>query len=134
MRSLLWMRIFVAGGTGAIGGPLVGALVSLGHSVTVYTRNAERVRALGVPGVAAAEGDAFDTDRLRMAVRGAGPDVVMNQLTSLSPSANPMAARRGFDTTSRLRREVSGVLVDAARAAGARRVVAQSISFAYKPG
>src|SRR6185437_7383172 len=35
---------------------------------------------------------------------------------------------------SRLRREVSGTLVAAARAAGARRVVAQSISFAYRPG
>ena len=42
--------------------------------------------------------------------------------------------KRGFDATSRLRREVSGTLVQAARAAGARRIVAQSISFAYRPG
>jgi nucleoside-diphosphate-sugar epimerase len=134
VRSLLWVRIFVAGGTGVIGGPLVAALVNAGHAVTVYTRKSERVHALGVPGVAAAEGDAFDTDRLRSAVRDARPEVVINQLTNLSPSANPVAARRGFDITSRLRREVSGALVDAARAAGARRVIAQSISFAYKPG
>jgi nucleoside-diphosphate-sugar epimerase len=134
MRSLLWVRIFVAGGTGAIGGPLVAALVSAGHSVTVYTRSAERVQALGVAGVAAAEGDAFDADRLRSAVRDARPEVVINQLTNLSASANPVAVRRGFATTTRLRREVSGALVDAARAAGARRVIAQSISFAYKPG
>ena len=33
-----------------------------------------------------------------------------------------------------MRREVSGTLVAAARTAGARRVVAQSISFAYRPG
>ena len=128
------MRIFLAGGTGAIGGPLVRALVAGGHTVTVYSRNAERVHALSVPGVAAAEGDAFDADTLTRAVRDAQPDVVINQLTSLSPSANPIAVKRGFDTTSRLRREVSGTLAAAARAAGARRVVAQSISFAYKAG
>ena len=128
------MRIFVAGGTGAIGRPLVRALVACGHSVTVYSRKAERVDALGVPGVAAAVGDAFDVDTLTDAVRAARPDVVINQLTNLPQSAGPIAAKRGFDTTSRLRRQVSGPLVRAARAAGARRVVAQSISFAYKPG
>jgi nucleoside-diphosphate-sugar epimerase len=62
------------------------------------------------------------------------PEVVINQLTSLAQSANPLAVKRGFDTTSRLRSEVAGSLVAAARAAGARRVIAQSISFAYRPG
>jgi nucleoside-diphosphate-sugar epimerase len=128
------VRIFVAGGTGAIGRPLVRDLVASGHSVTVYSRRAERVDALGAPGVIAAVGDALDTDTLSGAVREARPDVVINQLTNLSQSANPLAAKRGFDRTGRLRREVSGALVRAARAAGARRVVAQSISFAYKPG
>jgi nucleoside-diphosphate-sugar epimerase len=128
------VRIFVAGGTGAIGRPLVRDLVAGGHSVTVYSRKAERVEALGVPGVAVAVGDAFDTDTLAAAVREARPEVVINQLTSLPQSAYPIAAKRGFDRTGRLRREVSGALVRAARAAGARRVVAQSISFAYKPG
>jgi nucleoside-diphosphate-sugar epimerase len=45
-----------------------------------------------------------------------------------------MAVKRGFDLTSRLRREVSGTLVAAARLAGARRIIAQSIAFAYRPG
>ena len=64
----------------------------------------------------------------------ARPDVVVNQLTNLARSANPLAVKRGLDTTGRLRREVAGTLVAAARSAGARRVVAQSISFAYRPG
>jgi nucleoside-diphosphate-sugar epimerase len=130
----LVVRIFVAGGTGAIGRPLVRDLVASGHSVTVYARQAQRVDALDVPAVTVAVGDALDTDTLTAAVRAACPDVVINQLTNLPQSANPIAAKRGFDRTSRLRREVSGALVRAARAAGARRVVAQSISFAYKPG
>ncbi len=60
--------------------------------------------------------------------------MLVNHLTSLAQSANPWAVKRGFEVTSRLRREVSGTLVAAARAAGVRRVVAQSISFAYRPG
>ncbi len=128
------MRIFVAGGTGAIGRPLVASLVSAGHAVTVFSRQEARVAALGVPGVVPAVGNAFDPDDLRRAVQAAQPEVVINQLTSLARSANPLAVKRGFDTTSRLRSEVAGSLVAAARAAGARRVIAQSISFAYRPG
>ncbi|HEY6472185.1 MAG TPA: NAD(P)-dependent oxidoreductase [Acidimicrobiales bacterium] len=128
------MRVFIAGGTGAIGRPLVAALAAANHDVAVFSRRADRVAALGVPGVVPAVGDAFDAEALLDAVRSFGPDVVINQLTSLPVSANPLAMKRGFDATSRLRREVSGTLVQAARAAGARRIVAQSISFAYRPG
>jgi nucleoside-diphosphate-sugar epimerase len=128
------MRIFVAGGTGAIGRPLVAALAVAGHDVTVFSRSAERVAALGVPGVVAALGDALDAQGLARAVQDASPEVVVNQLTSLPQSANPLAIRRGFKQTSRLRIEASGTLVRAARRAGARRVVAQSIAFIYRPG
>ncbi len=115
-------------------GPLVVALAGAGHDVTVFSRSEARVAALGVAGVVPAVGDAFDAGTLTRAVQSAKPEVVVNQLTSLARSANPVAVKRGFDATSRLRREVSGTLVGAALAAGARRVVAQSISFAYRPG
>jgi 2-alkyl-3-oxoalkanoate reductase len=128
------MRVFIAGGTGAIGRPLVAALAAAGHEIAVYSRSDERVAALGQPGIVPAVGDAFDTDTLMRAVQTFKPDVVINQLTSLTQSVNPLAVKRGFDLTSRLRREVSGTLVRAARNAGARRVVAQSIAFAYRPG
>ncbi|HWD55765.1 MAG TPA: NAD(P)-dependent oxidoreductase [Acidimicrobiales bacterium] len=128
------MRVFIAGGTGAIGRSLVAALAAAGHDIAVYSRRGDRVAALGVPGVVPAVGDAFDTDTLRRAVEGFRPDVVVNQLTSLARSANPLAVKRGFDMTTRLRREVSATLVGAARRAGARRIVAQSIAFAYRPG
>jgi nucleoside-diphosphate-sugar epimerase len=92
------------------------------------------VAALGVPGIVPAVGDAFDAETLIGAVQSFRPEVVINELTSLPRTANPLAIKRGFDLTSRLRREVSKTLVTAARAAGARRIVAQSISFAYRPG
>jgi nucleoside-diphosphate-sugar epimerase len=128
------MRIFVAGGTGAIGRPLAAALAAAGHEVTVFCRSEARVTALGVPGVVAAVGDALDPDSLTRAVRDASPEVVVNELTNLPQTASPQAIWRGFAQTSRLRHEASGTLVRAARAAGARRVVAQSIAFIYKPG
>jgi len=128
------VRVFIAGGTGAIGRPLVVALAAAGHEIAVYSRDAEKVAALGVPGVVPAVGDAFDAEALIDAVQSFRPEVVINELTSLPQTANPFAIKRGFDQTSRLRREVSKTLVTAARAAGARRIVAQSISFAYRPG
>jgi nucleoside-diphosphate-sugar epimerase len=128
------VRIFVAGGTGAIGRPLVAALAAAGHEVTVFSRQAGKVAALGVPGVVPAVGDAFDAESFTRAVLDASPEVVINQLTNLAQSANPITVKRGFDRTSRLRRQAAGTLVRAAAVAGARRVVAQSISFAYAPG
>jgi nucleoside-diphosphate-sugar epimerase len=128
------MRIFVAGGTGAIGRPLVAALVAAGHEVTVLSRSADRVAALGLPDVVPAVGDALRPEDVVASVQRAAPEVVINQLTNLAQSANPLAVKRGFDQTSRLRQEASATLVAAARTAGARRVVAQSISFIYRPG
>jgi nucleoside-diphosphate-sugar epimerase len=112
----------------------VTALATAGHEVTVFSRNEARVAALGVPGVVPAVGDAFDPDAVRRAVQAARPEVVINQLTSLPQSANPLVMQRGFATTIRLRSVASGTLVTAAHDAGARRVIAQSISFAYRPG
>jgi nucleoside-diphosphate-sugar epimerase len=128
------MRVFVAGGTGAVGRPLVTQLVQAGHDVTVFSRSEARVAALGVAGVTTSVGDALDAERLKAAVAGARPEVVINQLTNLAQTANPIALKRGFDRTGRLRREASATLVTAARDAGARRVIAQSISFVYRPG
>ncbi|HEY3843795.1 MAG TPA: NAD(P)-dependent oxidoreductase [Acidimicrobiales bacterium] len=128
------MRVFVAGGTGAVGRPLVSRLVAAGHAVTVFSRTEDREAALGVPGVIAAVGDALNARALTAAVGAAQPEVVVNQLTNLAPSMNPVALARGLKQTARLRQEASGTLVEAARSAGARRVIAQSISFIYRPG
>jgi 2-alkyl-3-oxoalkanoate reductase len=128
------VKVFLAGGTGVIGRPLVHQLIGAGHDVTVFSRSEDRVAELGVPGVRAAVGDALQADQVAAAVAAAKPDVVINQLTNLAQSANPVALKRGMVATSRLRRQASRTLVESARAAGARRIVAQSISFAYRPG
>jgi nucleoside-diphosphate-sugar epimerase len=127
------MRVFVAGATGAIGRPLVARLLSDGHEVVATTRDAARAGALREQGAEAVVLDAFDAGAVHRAVRDAAPEVVVHQLTSLPQVPDPKAMAASLVQTSRLRRETVPTCVDAARAAGARRVVVQSISFVTRP-
>lgn len=128
------MNIFVAGATGVIGQPLLKLLRDAGHIVTGTTRSAEKValiEALGTHGVVA---DAFDSEALRRAMMAAKPAVVIHQLTDLPDVSDPARMASVREKNSRLRIEGTRNLMAAARAAGARRVVAQSIAFIYAPG
>jgi nucleoside-diphosphate-sugar epimerase len=100
----------------------------------VFSRSAERVRALGVAAARASVGDAMRPESLTRAIAEAQPEVVINQLTNLAQSAGPLALRKGLSQTAQLRQHASATLVRAARAAGARRIISQSISFIYRPG
>ena len=70
------MRVFIAGGTGAIGRPLVDQLRAAGHEVTVMTRSDARAATLRSRGVEASVADAFDAQAVRAAVAAAHPEVV----------------------------------------------------------
>jgi nucleoside-diphosphate-sugar epimerase len=128
------MKIFVAGATGVIGRPLVKLLRAAGHTVTGTTRSAGKIadiEALGGTGVVA---DAFDAEGLKRAVAAVKPDVVIHQLTDLPDVSDPAKMAEVREKNSRLRIEGTRNLMDAAKAAGVRRVVAQSIAFVYAPG
>jgi nucleoside-diphosphate-sugar epimerase len=127
------MRIFVAGATGALGSPLVRRLVAAGHQVTGTTRSGERAESVRAAGAEAAVCDALDPAAVSAAVRAAEPEVVVHELTAIPAALSPRRVDRQFALTNRLRTEGTRHLIDAARAAGARRFVAQSISFAYDP-
>jgi 2-alkyl-3-oxoalkanoate reductase len=125
------MRVFVAGASGAIGRPLVAKLLAAGHEVTGMTRSeasAERIRAAGAN---AAVADAFDADGVRDAVVRAGAEVLVHELTALPERMN-FKDEDLYTATNRVRTEGTRNLLDAARAAGARRFVCQSIAFAYR--
>jgi nucleoside-diphosphate-sugar epimerase len=127
------MRVFVAGATGAIGRPLVPALIAAGHEVTGTTRSEERAEGVRAAGARAAVCDALDADALHTAVAEAAPEVVVHELTALPDRFNPRD-KQMYAPTNRLRRDGTRNLIAAARAAGARRIVCQSIAFAYAPG
>lgn len=125
------MRIFVAGATGVVGRPLVARLVPAGHEVTATTRTQSKVDSLQRAGATPVVVDALDRDAMLRAVSAARPEIVIHELTDLPPRYAEL--RKGTGATDRLRREGTRNLVDAAVAAGARRVIAQSIAFAYAP-
>jgi nucleoside-diphosphate-sugar epimerase len=126
------MRVFVAGAGGAIGRPLVPKLVAAGHEVTGMTRSEAKAEAVRQAGARAAVVDVFDADALRAAVEETGAEVVVHELTAL-PDRLDFKKQDVYAPTNRLRTEGTRNLLDAARAAGARRFVSQSIAFAYRP-
>ena len=126
------MRVFVAGATGNIGRHLVPKLIEAGHEVTGMTRSEERAGRLRESGASAVVCDAFDADGVRRAVAESGAEVVVHELTAL-PEVLDFRKPELWEPTHRLRREGTRILIDAARAAGARRMVVQSIAFALAP-
>jgi nucleoside-diphosphate-sugar epimerase len=125
------MRVFVAGASGAIGRPLLPKLIAAGHEVTGTTRREQRAAEIQAAGATAALCDALDAEALRDAVAAAAPEVVVHALTAIPEridwKADPLAA------TNRLRRQGTRNLITAAQAAGARRIVAESVAFLYAP-
>lgn len=109
------MRVLLAGSTGVVGRSLSPLLTDSGHEVIGLARS-------GAP----LSVDVLDRDAVTAAVRETRPDVIIHQLTSLS--GGDLAAN------ARLRREGTRHLIDAAHAFGVRRVIAQSIAWAYEPG
>lgn len=119
------LTIVVAGATGVIGRRVVAALLAEGHRVTGLTRSAAKAPTLVALGAESAVADAYDLDALVGVLDHVRPDVVVHQLTDL---ANADTAANG-----RLRRDGTANLVAASRSAGVRRMVAQSIAWAYEP-
>jgi nucleoside-diphosphate-sugar epimerase len=125
------MKVFVAGSTGVLGRALVPQLVARGHEVVGMTRSESKqdlLRSLGARPIIA---DALDGDAVAQAVASAEPEVVVHQLTALSGKLSARDMRHPERSsvaimTNRLRTEGTDHLLAAARAAGARRFLAQS--------
>jgi 2-alkyl-3-oxoalkanoate reductase len=120
------VTVFVAGGSGTIGVPLVRALVKTGHHVIATTRSPAKQTLLGELGATPAVVDVLDADAIDRTLRAASPTYVIHELTAL-PKAGP---RRGSDltATNRLRDQGTRNLLHAAIAAGAKRFIAGSFA------
>lgn len=127
-------NVFVAGAGGAIGTVLCRLLVADGWTVTGTTRTPARIDHLQSLGVRPVVVDAFDRRALVEAVRRAEPAIVVHQLTDLPRQFSEEAMVAARIRNARLREIGTAHLVEAADRAGAGRIVAQSIAFAYAPG
>jgi nucleoside-diphosphate-sugar epimerase len=122
------MNIVVAGATGAIGRRLIPMAVQAGHAVVAMTRSQAKADAIRAAGGEPVVADAFDEYAVMTAGRQAKPEVVVHQWTAIPPRLNLRRFDREFALTNQLRTEGTRVLIAAASAAGARRLVAQSFA------
>jgi nucleoside-diphosphate-sugar epimerase len=123
------VKVFLTGGTGAVGRPALRGLVAAGHEVTAVARTPAKQAEVESAGAAAGVAvDLFDPAAVAAAV--AGHEAVLNLATHVPPPTRAARAS-AWATHDRLRREASVHLVDGALATGAARFVQESIVFSY---
>jgi nucleoside-diphosphate-sugar epimerase len=120
------MKVFLAGASGALGRRLIPQLTALGHQVSGTTRSTEKAQLLRDLGAEPVVADGLDREAVFVAVVRSRPEVVVHQMTGLSGMKSMRNFDREFAITNRLRTEGTDHLLEAARAAGARRFIAQS--------
>jgi nucleoside-diphosphate-sugar epimerase len=124
------MRVFVTGGTGAIGRHTVPALVAAGHEVTALARGTDKAATLTAQGATAVHASLFDVDALTKAF--AHHDAVVN-LASALPSTAQFVSAKAWSRAHEVRIKGSTSVVDAALAADVPVVVQESVAMLYKP-
>lgn len=123
------MRVLVAGATSVPGIPLLRELTGRGHEVIGVTRSAAKTPQIAACGAKAVVADVLDADQIDSVLAEFAPEVVVSLLTTL-PRLGPRRIK-DFDPAKELWTRGAGNLVAAAQRAGARRVIAESVIFAY---
>jgi nucleoside-diphosphate-sugar epimerase len=126
------VKVLVSGASGAIGRFLIPQLLEAGHEVVGMTRRQDKADALGELGARGVVVDARDREAVRRVVLDAAPEAVIDQLTSL-PRDNDLRDPHLYDANDEVRAKGTPALHDAAREAGTRRFVMQSVAFLYAP-
>ncbi|MBP1145903.1 MULTISPECIES: NAD-dependent epimerase/dehydratase family protein [Pseudomonas] len=127
-------KVFVAGASGVIGRALLKLLVAADYTVYGATRRAEKVKDIEATGATAVVVDVYDAERLNEELVRIQPWAVIHQLTDLPRGLSPELMAKAVENNARIRTEGTRNLVAAARAAGATRLIAQSIAWAYRSG
>src|SRR5829696_8399986 len=122
------MKVFVAGSTGAIGKQLLPMLTERGHEVTGMTRSPAKQDVIRQLGARPAVADALDPEAVAQAVAAAEPEILIHELTAIDTSSFSRSIDKQFARTNQLRTEGTDHLLAAAKAAGARRFIAQSFA------
>lgn len=125
------MRVFVTGGTGAIGGYAVPALIRAGHTVSALARSSAKAIGLHDQGATPVTVSLFDRSGLTAAF--ADHDAIIN-LASALPSTTAFLRYSAWKENERVRTEGSAAVVDAARDAGVPQLIQESIVMIYAEG
>ena len=125
-------RIFLAGASGVIGQRLIPLLVEAGHVVGGMTRSAGKADQLALLGAEPIVVDVFDRDALIKAVVEFTPDLILNELTDLPDDVNEIGAHS--ELNARIRTEGNQNIIDAARASGSPKILAQTVAWQLPDG
>ena len=123
------MRVLVAGATSVPGLPLLRELRARGHEVVGLTRTADKTSQIADTGASPVVADVFDEQGIAAVVGEVAPEVVVSLLTTL-PKWGPKRPK-DFEPARALWGRGAHNLVAAAQRTGVRRVVAESVIFAY---
>jgi nucleoside-diphosphate-sugar epimerase len=123
------MRVLVAGATSVPGIPLLRELNARGHDVVGLTSQPARTSTIEQQGAKPVVANVFDAAQISTVVGDIEPEVVVSLLTTL-PKWGPKRAK-DFEPAKKLWSQGAANLVAAAQRAGVRRVVAESVVFAY---
>jgi nucleoside-diphosphate-sugar epimerase len=123
------MRVLVAGATSVPGIPLLRELNARGHEVVGLTRSPSKTSDIEAVGGKPVVADVFDAAEIESVVADVQPEVVVSLLTTL-PKRGPMRVK-DFEPARALWGRGAPNLVRAAQRAGVRRIVAESVVFAY---
>lgn len=115
------MRILIVGASGVLGRATLPQLQRDAHEVVGTTRSQHKRELLRSLGATPELCDVYEPGAIERVARAARPEIVVNFLTDLAVGPGP--------ANSRIRVEGAPLVNAAARAAGARRLVVESIAF-----
>lgn len=126
------LKVLVAGATSVPGIPVIRELVTQGYDVVGVTRSVGKTSQVEKAGARPIVGDVFDKQKIGAIVSDESPEVVISLLTTL-PKNGPL--RMGsFKNAIKLWGEGVPNLLAAAQRSGCRRMIAESMIFAYGYG
>ncbi|HEY6342734.1 MAG TPA: NAD(P)-dependent oxidoreductase [Bryobacteraceae bacterium] len=128
------MKVLVAGATGAIGKPLIPALLTAGHEVVGIATSESGRAALKQTGAEGVIANVLDSHAVDAVLKQVKPEAVIDELTSLPKHYTQEEMRAAAERDRRIRLEGGRNLQNAAQAAGARKYIVQSTGFFYAPG
>jgi nucleoside-diphosphate-sugar epimerase len=123
------MRVLVAGASSVPGLAVLRELMAGGHEAIGLTRAKNKAAQIAEAGARPIVADVFDAAEVEAVVGDVAPEVVISLLTTL-PRRGPMRWRDFGPAQALWGRGVPN-LVTAAQRAGVRRIVAESVIFAY---
>jgi nucleoside-diphosphate-sugar epimerase len=122
------MKVFVAGGTGAIGRPTVRALVAAGHEVKALARSPAKAKLVAGLGALPVDVSLFDSTALAEQIKGF--DAVVNLATAL-PNSRDFHRASAWRENFRVRSAGSAAIAASMLATGVPRLVQESVSMIY---